>query len=230
METPAWLMGVRQPEDVTVRPVVEAPRRCREYAVWYAWAHRNVDDPHRCHLAAQAALEAEDHGADYREAARLAQRAAELVTASNVNLRADARTQNYARWYCWAALELKLEKPVSHRAAYAATRAAEAGAGPKQAIEAALQAVGRTDIRTSWQDWLSGGPLSIASGVVCLLALITLPIHLPILPVLGTLYALRTMTGANRFTWPAAAVGLVLNGTALAIAAATFLQAAGIGH
>ena len=205
------------------RPVVEASKRVRDYAAWYTWARRHVTDTHRCHLAAQAALEAVDHKAGNEEAASLAQKAASLTDAHAYRLTADTRTQVYARWYAWAVLELNLGENLAHRAAYEAAEVESHGKGPKAAAEAALQAVGLAPAEKPGLDGLLNdrGVRSVIFGVVCLGAFFFLPFYFPILPILGLLYALRALRSPRLAV---GAAGLVLNGIAMVLTVMQFLR------
>jgi hypothetical protein len=212
-EQPAWLAGVPQTaKPVYEQPVAQAAGDIQTHAYWFAWARQHEPDVNRCHLAAHAAAAALAAGQDAGAAAVAAQQAAQSAP-PGAQTGVPAYTQTYSAFYAWAANELRLDSDRAHRLAHAATNASQQGVGAKAAADAGLQAVGL--MRQSSSNVLpwsrDPGVRSTIIGAVCLFALVFLPFYFVVLPIMGLMYALRSL-GSGRFYF--AVAGLALNGLA----------------
>lgn len=218
---PTWLQGVAQPAplpNVVSQPIIQATQPMKDYATWYAWARAHEADTRRCHLAAQAAVAALAQGQDSNAAGQAAQAAA-YAAAPDAQPAADARTRSYASWYTAGLQQIKLDAERAHRFAYAALLAQESGADSRAAARAGLDSLGMRPPASS--SWLSDPAIrSVILGGVSVFALLFLPFYFVVLPVLGLLYAIRTLATPRM---PVAALGLFLNGAAIVITLGGFL-------
>jgi len=205
MDQPAWLAGVQQPaaQQVFQQPVAQAPVDVKTHAYWFAWAHQHEADVNRCHLAAHAAAATLARGGD---------------SATGV----PAYTHSYSAFYAWGANELHLDPERSHRLAHAATHATQRGVPAGHAADVGLEAIGLKRTTKKTLSWSSDPAVrSAVIGAVCLFALFFLPVYFIVLPILGLLYAVRSL-GTGRFYF--AIAGLALNGLATFLSALVFFN------
>jgi uncharacterized RDD family membrane protein YckC len=119
------------------------PRQQDErFAEWYVWAKREVaTDSRVCLAAAQAALEAQEGGAD-QQAARAAARGSTFGHGVALLSRITPRRRAYAEWYDWARREVGGGRERQHEAARAALDRLDAGSDAAGAAAAAHAAAG----------------------------------------------------------------------------------------
>ena len=216
MNQPAWLAGDPQPADaVAEQPVAEAPLDVKQHAYWFAWARQYEPDVSRCHLAAHAAAAAIAGGADAAGAGQAAQQAA-MSSQPGAPTGVPQYTQAYSAFYAWALNELHIDPDRSHRIAHAATHATTQGVPAAQAADVGLQAVGLKRGNSPSVPYLRDAAVrSTILGGVCLLVVAATPSYFIFLPILGVIYALRSLNTA-RFYF--AIAGLGLNGMAIVLA------------
>ncbi|HYW27165.1 MAG TPA: RDD family protein [Terriglobales bacterium] len=118
------------------------PRQQDErFAEWYVWAKREVASDNRvCLAAAQAAVEAQEVGAD-EEAARTAARGSTAGFGVALVGRISPRRRAYAEWYDWARREVGGGRERQHAAARAALDRLDAGQDAAAAAAAGRAAV-----------------------------------------------------------------------------------------
>ena len=223
MDQPAWLAGVQQPaaQQVFQQPVAQAPVDVKTHAYWFAWAHQHEADVNRCHLAAHAAAATLARGGDSAAAAQAAQQAA-LAAPPGAATGVPAYTHSYSAFYAWGANELHLDPERSHRLAHAATHATQRGVPAGHAADVGLEAIGLKRTTKKTLSWSSDPAVrSAVIGAVCLFALFFLPVYFIVLPILGLLYAVRSL-GTGRFYF--AIAGLALNGLATFLSALVFFN------
>lgn len=118
-----------------------APNSDEQFAEWYVWAKREMSTDNRvCLGAAQAAMTAQEGGADL-QAARIAARRS--VGGHGIGLAEDVspRRRAYAEWYDWARREIGGGVERQHAATRAALTALDRGADAVEAAAAARREV-----------------------------------------------------------------------------------------
>ncbi len=217
-EGPSWLAGVAASPSVAEQPLMQATQPMKEYAAWYSWARAHEADQRRCHLAAQAALAALQQGRDGTAAAQEAQAHA-YGAPPDAPVAADARTRLYAGWYAIGIHQLHLAPEPASRFAYAALVGQESGLDQKAAARAGLASIGQKPAAATATWWYDPAIRSAALGGLSLFAVLFLPFYFVVLPVFGLVSGLRAMASPRV---PLAMAGLVLNGIALLVTAASF--------
>lgn len=132
----SWQVVEQKRIDVNIRREAPTPED-RSYAEWFAWAKRGGAPVSACHSAAQAAFLALSSGKDVSVAAQMA--AAAMVTPP---LPVDSARTAYCAWFALANIDLSFDQPHAHAYATAAIHAEGAGADPKGAHAAGLEAAG----------------------------------------------------------------------------------------